>query len=235
MMLSGSIPSTDLAITVALNGWIASSSSLWMLGRLLNGGADLFVACTAIGIWFSSRPGSRTFALSFLIALFPAYISGRLLQHLFSRPRPFLAIPLLSRPGQEWWIQENTSFAGRGSLPSDHAMLFALLLWAAWGVNRRLAYAIGAFFSVYALFRIGMGYHWPSDMLAGILLGAGLAALMSLLNHRLPALLQTAVTALETHPASACVISFLILFDFAQGFKHVRLIAEDVFALHLFH
>jgi membrane-associated phospholipid phosphatase len=205
------------------------------MGLVLNGGTDLLIACTTVGIWFSSRAGARLRALYFLVALVPTYVLGRLLQHLFSRPRPFVAIPLLFRPEQGWWIRESNHFTGRGSLPSDHAMLLALLIWAAAGVHRRLGYAAAAYAAVYALFRIGAGYHWPTDVLAGFLLGFGIMVLMGRLEPRLAAFFHDALRALEARPAPFYMLGFLFLFEFAQGFKHIRFVVERASGVQLFH
>jgi membrane-associated phospholipid phosphatase len=229
------LPSADLALTVALNHWLASSSFLWTMALVVNGGTDLLIACTSIGMWFSSRAGARLRALYFLILLIPAYVLGRLLQHLFSRPRPFESIPLLFQPDQGWWTRESSLFSGKGSLPSDHAMLLALLVWAVARVNRRLAYAIGAYAAVYSIFRVGAGYHWPSDILVGLIIGFGIAVLMRSLASRFSAFFQELVRTLEAHPAPTYIVGFLFLFEFAQGFKHIGFVLERTLGVHLFH
>ena len=132
-------------------------------------------------------------------------------------------------------MRESSLFSGKGSLPSDHAMLLALLLWAAAGVNRRLAYAIGAYAVVYSFFRVGTGYHWPSDILAGLLIGFGIAALTIPLAPGLSRFFQGALRTFEAHPAPAYVVGFLLLFEFSQGFKHISLVLERSLGVHLFH
>lgn len=234
-MLPRNIPSADLAITFALNRWLSSSSFLWTLGLVLNGGTDLVIACISVGMWFSSRAGARLRALYFLSLLVPAYVLARLLQLLFSRPRPFASIPLLFRPDQDWWMRENSLFSHTGSMPSDHAILLALLIWAAAGVHRRLGYAVAAYTAVYAIFRVGAGYHWPSDILMGFLLGLGILILTRPFEPEISTRFQAAVRTFETHPAPAYVVSFLFLFEFAQGFKHIRFVIERVAGAHLFH
>jgi membrane-associated phospholipid phosphatase len=205
------------------------------MGLVLNGGTDLLIACTSIGMWCSSRAGAKLRAISFLSLLVPAYVLARLLQHLIARPRPFVAIPLFFRPEQDWWLRESNLFLGKGSMPSDHALLFALLIWAACGVHRRLGYAVGAYAAVYFVFRVGAGYHWPTDILAGGLLGFGLVVLMKPLGFRFSNYIQSAIKTLEAHQALTSVVGFLFLFEFAQGFKHIRFVAERALNLHLFH
>lgn len=235
MLLPGNMPSIDLAITLALNHWLSSSSVLWTMGLLLNGGTDLLIACICVGMWFSPRAGARLRTLSFLGLLVPSYVVARLLQHLIARPRPFAAISLLFRPEQDWWLRESSHFSGNGSLPSDHALLLALLIWAAYGVSRRLGYAVGAYAAVYAIFRIGTGYHWPTDILAGFLLGFGIVALTRPFRQRLAFVFETGLRKFEAHPVFAYIAGFLFLFEFTQGFKHLRFVAERGLNVRLFH
>jgi undecaprenyl-diphosphatase len=57
-------------------------------------------------------------------------------------------------------------------LPSDHAALFFALSAGLWYVSHK----IGLFFLIYTIFciclpRIYLGYHYPSDLLAGAVIG----------------------------------------------------------------
>lgn len=68
---------------------------------------------------------------------------------------------------------------GWSSMPSDHAVYFAALCTFLFLANRFL----GTFFSVYATVivlapRVYFGWHWPSDILAGIFVGVGVALLL---------------------------------------------------------
>jgi len=90
----------------------------------------------------------------------------------FQRPRPHV-IPRLSGAG---WF----------SFPSGHAVMapvvFGLgaLIWSApWPRGTRVALmALAATFSLLIAFaRVYLGVHWPSDVLAGLLMGVGWAAM----------------------------------------------------------
>jgi undecaprenyl-diphosphatase len=64
---------------------------------------------------------------------------------------------------------------GMSSLPSDHAVLFAALCTGIFFVNRATGILIGCYcFLVVLLPRIIFGLHWPSDIAAGIFVGAAL-------------------------------------------------------------
>ena len=90
----------------------------------------------------------------------------------FQRPRPHV-IARLSGAG---WL----------SFPSGHAtmapLVFGLgaLIWSApWPRGRRVALLVlAATFSLLIAFaRVYLGVHWPSDVLAGLLMGVGWAAM----------------------------------------------------------
>ena len=90
----------------------------------------------------------------------------------FQRPRPRIIARL--------------SGAGWFSFPSGHAtmapLVFGLgvLIWSApWSRGLRIALLLAAavFSLLIALSRVYLGVHWPSDVLAGLLLGAGWAAM----------------------------------------------------------
>lgn len=99
-----------------------------------------------------------------------AYIAAKLIKIATEFPRPFVALaevdPLV-RVGDLL-----------GSFPSGHATFFMALGVTMYFCNRRL----GIFYIIAALLigiaRIGAGVHWPLDIAAGFLLGAGVAVVI---------------------------------------------------------
>jgi undecaprenyl-diphosphatase len=95
---------------------------------------------------------------------------GAVISHLVDRPRPFVA-----HPGG---VHLFAAHAADASFPSDHAtaafaIAVALLLRArGWGVVALVAA------TVLAAARVGLGIHYPTDVLAGAVLGAVLALLL---------------------------------------------------------
>lgn len=93
---------------------------------------------------------------------------------IFQRPRPHV-LPRVPGAGGGWY-----------SFPSGHAtmapLVFGLgvLIWSApWprGTRVALLLAAAAFSVLIAVSRVYVGVHWPSDVLAGLLLGSGWAAM----------------------------------------------------------
>jgi undecaprenyl-diphosphatase len=78
------------------------------------------------------------------------------------------------------------------SFPSDHAVLFFALSAAIWSKNRAIGLVAFAWSLIVICFpRVYLGFHYPTDIIAGILLGVGIMAVC--LKVRLPAILWTSL------------------------------------------
>jgi undecaprenyl-diphosphatase len=127
-----------------------------------------FYAVVAALLWYLSVPQAAAFAQlllsAFLIEL-PLYL---LLKNMIRRPRPADAVESLSA-----FIQPSDRF----SFPSGHtaaAFVFAVAVTAFFPVWAPLAFALAI---AIGLSRVLLGVHFPSDILAGAVLGSGAALL----------------------------------------------------------
>jgi undecaprenyl-diphosphatase len=124
-------------------------------------------ALVTIGLWFAARPYGnarwKLAATSALASAAVALLANQAISHLWQRPRPFETHPalthLLSAPTPD------------PSFPSDHAaaafaIAFAVLAFSRWAGGLFLAAA-----ALIALSRVALGAHYPSDVLAGLLVG----------------------------------------------------------------
>jgi undecaprenyl-diphosphatase len=169
--------------------------------------------------WFKDKedkPQNREFLLYGIIACFPAVFVSRIVSlALPFRERPFhnpllhFQLPYDVRPGQ---------LLGWSSFPSNHAAVWFTLAMSLVFVSRRA----GAFLLVYVscalcLARIYVGIHYPTDILAGALIGIGIAysskvlALRAMMTHQPLRWLQSA-----PGPFYACL--FILTQQMTAGF-----------------
>ena len=95
-------------------------------------------------------------------AVFADFILAEIIWHFWFRPRPFVSlnfIPLINQSPTE------------ASFPSGHATFFFALSTIVYLYNKKLGiiFYIASLFIVVA--RVFAGVHWPSDILAGAILG----------------------------------------------------------------
>jgi membrane-associated phospholipid phosphatase len=128
----------------------------------------LFPVCTAVVAAMVVRHmwrGERREALLWLMIGVGTAVVPEVIKHLVARPRPML-----------WPVIVHASGL---SFPSGHAVagaaFYPLMGWDLLrrrAVLARVGYAIGAAFAVFVgVGRLYLGVHWPTDVLAGWLLG----------------------------------------------------------------
>lgn len=100
------------------------------------------------------------------------------IKHMVGRPRPYARHSLRSRA--ERYRKASGGKEARLSFPSGHASISAALA-TSWSLSYPRWYVIGPgalWATSVALSRVYLGVHFPSDILAGTVLGAGVALLV---------------------------------------------------------
>jgi membrane-associated phospholipid phosphatase len=129
----------------------------------------LYVVATALALWAWLAKGLRSRALWAFVTMMVAWTIGLLAKLLVGRARPIVEDPISHSPGY--------------SFPSGHAFNVAavatvvvFLLWPVLStVGHRVAVAVAVVFAlVVGLDRVFLGVHFPSDVLAGYVLGVGI-------------------------------------------------------------
>jgi undecaprenyl-diphosphatase len=178
----------DWTIVHALNGSLAGRD--WLEDPITFGASALvpMFAAATVGLWLLARPyGVPTWKRACLSALLSAGLALALNQtiahYVWERPRPFAA-----HPGTVHL------FAGGAldpSFPSDHAAAAFAIAIAVLFYARRAGIAFGVVAVAIAVSRVVEGLHYPSDVLAGAMVGALAAVVVTQLARPLVARLAT--------------------------------------------
>jgi membrane-associated phospholipid phosphatase len=188
---------------------------------------DLFKGAVVIAIlwwlWFSAGPRLRDHRVLVIQTVLGGAFAGlvsRILQSMLGRPRPvngatdFVRLFGISEFDVDWMKHIH-------SFPSDHAAFFGAVAAGIFLANRRW----GVFAFVWTLVvadlpRVYAGLHYPSDILAGLVLGV----LTTLAMRKPAALLAGPVLRWEKmHAAAFYGVAFFALYEMARLFDEIRL------------
>ncbi len=199
------------------------------------GSNNLFKGAVIAAIiwWLWFKPSkmielTREKIISTVIVSGISIVLARLLTHLLPfRARPFSnpEVGLTFPRGQE-------ALESWSSFPSDHAVLFFCLATGVYLCSRSLGKL--AFFHAIVfvcLPRIYLGFHYPTDILAGALIGIG----MGLLGNRSAVrhfIVKPINFVMKKNPSLFYVISFLITYQIAEMFDSSRALLGFVIRLH---
>lgn len=148
--------------TPSLHGVAApwATYSVVLLGGLL-------ITC-----WWLARSRSDAVMAAALLApvsVVAAYVINQPIADWVSEARPFIA-----HPQALVLILRSTD----PSFPSDHAVIAGAVCVGLWFASRRLGVTAGVIAVLLALARVYVGVHYPADVIAGLLEGGIVAALM---------------------------------------------------------
>lgn len=133
------------------------------------------VPLTLLFLWFVFK--KRKAALqAFFSAVLGWGVFANILGRFINRPRPFAG----------GGVREILFHRPTYSFPSDHATAFFAIAAAFYlSGNKKLAYVFFGLAIINSLFRIATGIHWPTDVLAGAVLGIFAAILINALDKYL--------------------------------------------------
>jgi undecaprenyl-diphosphatase len=164
----------DYRLFQIINGWAASCSFLNPLMRFLAEDAEYVFMLGVVMYWLTRKESNRRMiAEALLSACLGLGVSG-LIGHFFYRDRPFVThavLQLIKHPA-------NASF------PSDHAVGAFVIASAIWLYRKRDGTAWYVLASFIAFSRIWTGVHYPSDVVAGAVIGIAAAACVHQLSAR---------------------------------------------------
>lgn len=131
----------------------------------------LFILAVA-GLWVAGRPGTRSplrrAAIAAPIAAAIGLGVNQVLAHFWERVRPTFAHP---DQAHLFFVPPSSD----PSFPSDHATAAFAIAFAVFFLARRVGAGFLVAATLVALSRVFIGLHYPSDVVAGVLIGAGSA------------------------------------------------------------
>ena len=153
-----------------------------LLALLGKGGIFLIL----LGLVLLACRSTRRLGLGVLLALaIGALCTNVLLKPLVLRPRPYADE---SRLIYQWWLEAGAHLESDASFPSGHTTAATAAMSALCFLRRRRGrWAWRLFAAAMALSRLYLVVHYPTDVLAGLLIGLGTGALGAYLASRLTA------------------------------------------------
>ena len=169
------IQSMDLKILMYLNQFFAKHN-LGFLDKFLAEYLTYSLPFILIALWFWSKDAKKVALRAFFSAILAWPIFSTIIGRLVHRSRPFEA----------GGVQELIFHRPTYSFPSDHAAaLFAVAMSFYFSGYKKLSYVMFAIAVIVSFFRIATGIHFPTDVLAGAVLGIFSAYLINLFDKPL--------------------------------------------------
>lgn len=218
-----------LASLVGHSSIVDGAMEILSRGSLTNGA---FVMTIFWWYWFrQSDPASTQRTHEHLLGTILAAAAA-----LFAARALTLILPFRLRPRFQpalhlaWPAAPDTlSFVDWSAFPSDHAVMFSALAVGMWFVSRRMGLAL-LFFAVFivSLPRVYYGMHYPTDVLAGVAMGALFAYCVnaSAASRRL---VGRILLWERRSPQGFYAALFVVTFEFATMFDAMRSAARAAF------
>ena len=220
--------SFDLAILRFVNGFAHESYTFDLViavlagNNLIKGGVIITMLWW---VWFrpdKNQGSNRTLILGTILAGFLALVCARVLQWTLPfRPRPF------HDPAAGFQVPyavDATALSEWSAFPSDHATLFFALATGLTLIS--LSVGVPAFIHalvVICIPRIYLGLHYPSDIIAGALIGIGIAYLVNKNSKIAHAINEFVMVKLRASPGVFYACFFLLTYQLATLFEDARI------------
>lgn len=184
--------SMDASLLIWLNGLSGNIKSFDDLMRLIASDylMPLVFSLSMFGLWFSGKTSSQrmTYQLTALMGISALSISNAvvwLINSLWDRPRPFLDHP--DELNLLFYSPTDPSF------PANPVAIGFAVAMAAWTVNRKFGLWLFAAASLYGFSRVYVGVFYPTDIVAGALVGIAVYGFTSYLRRVLEPLVTMVV------------------------------------------
>jgi 4-amino-4-deoxy-L-arabinose transferase-like glycosyltransferase/membrane-associated phospholipid phosphatase len=163
----------DTALFRFINGSLSNPFCDWLM-PIMSGGdgvmrwfVPLAVAVVMGTLCFGSARARLCALMIFLVVALGDPLVINTIKHLVERPRPCMALP---------GVVERLGCTTSGSMPSAHAANWSAITMVMFLFYRRSLWFMLPLALTVSFSRVYNGVHYPSDVLAGMILGAGYAA-----------------------------------------------------------
>ena len=210
----------DVSLYRALNGFCGTSATLDRVVYHLAGPTGVILLGLFGLLWFRSD-GDQIRRRQALILVVPAVAIALVLNRTISTLLPFRVRPMYAlgaiAPSYPWSFDlEHWS-----SFPSDNATYLFAIAACLFVVSRYAGVLFGVFGALVCIGRIYFGSHYPSDIVAGALLGLGTGYLVTR-----PAIAETLARPLLGYekrvPGYFYAVLFMALAEVVGGFPNTR-------------
>jgi undecaprenyl-diphosphatase len=167
------IQSIDLKILLWLNEFVKN----WgFFNKLFAQYLIYIIPIVLLWLWFRDLKGKKVAMSAFIASMASVFLISHTIGRLVFRSRPF----------DSGGVQELLFHRPDYSFPSDHATVFFALAASFWfSGNKRLGVTFFILATINALFRVATGLHWPSDIIAGAVIGIFTAYIVYLFDKQL--------------------------------------------------
>jgi undecaprenyl-diphosphatase len=226
----------DLSIFQAINGFCGQNPILDRFAFLMDFGTLKGLAFMGtFGVLWFQRADDQARRRETLVIMFFAILLSIVAARAASILLPFRIRPMfISGIGYQAPLFPVGNFEDWSSFPSDTATYFFVLTAGFWFLSRWLGFLWACFSIIVMLARVYLGIHYPSDVLAGALLGISITVVIN--NEFVHARIASPIVAAERRaPAIFYGLLFPILFEAATIFQFTRVIRHVVFQMLFGH
>jgi undecaprenyl-diphosphatase len=153
----------DLYLFNLINGFTFKWDWLDFIGFFIAKYSEhILVAVLSLFLILNFKKYWRMILEAIITAAFTRFVLAEIIRWLWFRPRPFVTlniVPLINKSAEE------------ASFPSGHASFYFALSTIVYCYNKKAGIIFYIASLLIVLARVFVGIHWPSDILAGAILG----------------------------------------------------------------